>query len=191
MDYQRDHQQTMYHQLEGNNNNHVNHKALHLSDASAEYEETMSNNEDNSSTKDLSPGTETAKGMRSSYADNCDKGSYETYAGNAIRARNFKEMQSPTESSEGTGEGGMGNYMEGMENRAQDGEEVHRKEAGGGNGEAGGNLRSYPSSEDLNQTISSEHGGENITSGSDDEGEWGRLGEGEEPEIKWQIPSSR
>lgn len=193
----------MYHQLEGTNNNNNNHKAHHHLnvDPNGDYDETMSNNDDNSSMKDLSPGTETSKlindpkvyphAMRNTYADNCDmnKAGYD-YAGNAIRARSFKDMQNPAESAEGGEVGGMPNYMD----QGQEGEENHRLMAkDSGNGEGGNNLRTYPSSEDLNQTISSEHGGEKITSGSDDEG--GSRGSEEYSfkcsEIKYQILSFR
>lgn len=180
IEYNRDHPHNhhhhpMYHQLEGGGNN--NHKGLHhANDPNGDYDETMSNNDDNSSMKDLSPGVESSKlvvnahqmrNSSSAYADNCDmppgqvnksSANYD-YAGNAIRARSFKDMQSPAESSEGT-DAGTNHYMEGQEG-----------EKDTGNGEVGNNLRTYPSSEDLNQTMSSEHGGEKITSGSDDEGE--------------------
>lgn len=184
IEYSRD--QQMYHQLEGTHHNNNNHKAIHLNvDPNGDYDETMSNNDDNSSMKDLSPGTEPGKSindpkaysqaMRNSYADNCDmpvshKTGYD-YAGNAIRARSFKDMQSAGESSEGADVGSMPSYME----RGPEAEENHRlldSAKDSGNGEVGtaNNLRTYASSEDLNQTISSEHGGEKITSGSDDEG---------------------
>lgn len=174
-------QQPMYLELESGAHN--NHKALHNTDSNGDYDETMSNNEDNVSIKDLSPGVENSeinggagpKGYgQSPFAENCDqkgKPNYD-YAGNPIRARNFKEMQSPGDGSEqGAAESGGGlanNYMEG-----HGGEEVLNRlpkesSANGGNG-----LRTYPSSEDLNQTVSSDHNGEKITSGSDDEGECG------------------
>lgn len=145
----------------------------------------MSNNDDNSSLKDLSPGTEnsakmnTSKGyphsIRTSYQDNCDlpaqmdRNNYEYSANNAIRARNFKDMTSPVDGVEGA------NYLENMDHGGQQGEENHRLAKEPGNGEVGNNLRTYPSSEDLNQTASSDHGGEKITSGSDDEGERIRI----------------
>lgn len=193
IEYNRD--QQMYHQLEGAEN----HKGIHhLADINVDYDETISNNDDNSNMKDLSPVTDSSKlddpkaytqSMRTpSYANNSDKSNYD-YAGNAIRARNFKDMQSPAESSEGT-EVGVGNYQ--ME--AHDSEENHRLSKDGGNGELGNNLRTYPSSEDLNQTMSSDHGGEKITSGSDDEGESSSFGGAFlewNTEIKLNILSSR
>lgn len=181
----------MYQQLD-EANNHKGSKSqyggnmalgIHLNDPNGDYDETMSNNDDNCSVKDLSPGTENGsklsndpKGyeMRTNYPDNCDiagqmnKHQYEYLNSNnnaAIRPRNFKDIQSPTENSEGQ------TYLENMD-RTQQGEERLAKESG--NGEVGNNLRTYPSSEDLNQTASSEHGGEKITSGSDDEGEGSR-----------------
>lgn len=192
------HREQVYQQLDGgNNNNNNNNKStlgIHLNvDSNGEYDETMSNNEDNCSVKDLSPGLQGSKGTDPSkgysqalrvYADSCDisstaqmnKPSYECSA-NGIRPRNFKDMQSP--SGDGmemvggpaTNEGLVG-YMERGEQ--QQGEEHRRigkgSEGAINNNNNGDNLRTYSSSEDLNQTISSEHGGEKITSGSDDEG---------------------
>lgn len=182
-----------------------------MNDSNGDYDETMSNNDDNSSVKDLSPGTENgnkitnSKGyaphaIRGPYSDNCDmvgKSHYE-YSNNnnnntAIRPRNFKEMQVTAENTEGT------NYLENMDRvQSEEGSHRHSKDVTG-NGEVSGSLRTYPSSEDLNQTVSSEHGGEKITSGSDDEGERIRFigfGSGEMDvdnvaEIKYGILSSR
>lgn len=195
------HREQIYQQLDSanNNNNNNNNKVtlgLHLNDSNGDYDETMSNNEDNCSVKDLSPGggglqpgsklnNDPTKGYTQAalraYADSCDistsaqmnKSSYECSA-NGIRPRNFKEMQSPNDGMEtgGGGGGGVGNAGTNGNMGGYMDEEHHRMGKSGGEGGVNnnGNLRTYSSSEDLNQTISSEHGGEKITSGSDDEG---------------------
>lgn len=204
MEYARESQ--LYLQLEGSA---ANHKALghhQVNEANGDYDDTMSNNDDNASIKDLSPGTESninklreaktyAHQMRTttSYPENnCDmaKSGYD-YQGNIIRARNFKEMQGPTDSSEGL-DGAAGPYpMETQEERDEN--QLHRMGKETGNGDGG--LRTYPSSEDLNQTVSSEHGGEKITSGSDDEGEFWSFAVRKDwykySEIEWGFLSSR
>lgn len=92
--------------------------------------------------------------------------------GNMIRARHFDEIQA-NEDPSSLMENGHRDYHRGSENRQQTNSEeqtrLNNDDSTALSAEI--TLRTYPSSEDLNQQTNSSEQGEKITSGSDDEGE--------------------
>lgn len=140
-----------------------------------EFDDSMSNNGDNS--KDLTPTSGGGGGKRKHFDHDLDDGAMLKYKNNSdaiknsyeylknfegIRARNFDEIQSDEHHSV-------------HQQRMLNSSEYNRINAGSDEpnrlGEdAGANTNvNYASSDDLNPTNSSEHGGEKAMSGSDDE----------------------